>query len=456
MAIVFDGQVVARLLAQNGATFERMKGQVASRLAGQRFATCAVVPAFRSLPLEKQCGCAEAERAQLEHLGDLPALPALMDLQSLAQALKWEDLYSKKGGPHIRRQVVDVVLAALLEDPADLNLCVGWNSYSPGLEFSSQREFLTSLGLGRLKLASSGSSPSPPPPVVSEPCPPPPSPWSFSRHAASGPLPQSPALPASEPCPPPPPPFGFSGPAASRPPPPPSSHPASEQCPQSLPPPSTSASAAPWQFPPLPPPVACELCLPASWSALAPEFCSPPSPLRPPPESRPLFQSLLATELRQQVPRQPPLSASQASVRSLPLAAGRRQSLQPLLVVSGPCKSLQPPAVSEARSLSLPRPSAACSVLAAAESVDVMAAVSKRLSIVCRLGPCSVQSSADLDVYLDEGLELAEADSLVGVVVFVDGCDGGEYPLERLPARTVASLRSVGGFQRGSSRIPVL
>ena len=85
-----------------------------------------------------------------------------------------------------------------------------------------------------------------------------------------------------------------------------------------------------------------------------------------------------------------------------------------------------------------------------------MAAVSKRLSLGRRLGPCDVQSSADLDVYLDEGLELAEADSLVGVVVFVDGFDGGEYPLERLPARTVASLRSVGGFQRGSSRIPVL
>ena len=171
-------------------------------------------------------------------------------------------------------------------------------------------------------------------------------------------------------------------------------------------------------------PVACEPCLPA--------------------ESRSLFQGPLVTELRPQVPRQLPLSASQASVR------------QPLLVVSGLCKSLQLPAVSEVRSLSMPRPSPACSVLAAAESVDVMAAVSKRLSLVRCCGPCDVQSSADLDVSLDEGLGLAEADSLVGVVVFMDGCDGGEYPLERLPARTVASLRSVGGFQRGSSRIPVL
>ena len=71
-------------------------------------------------------------------------------------------------------------------------------------------------------------------------------------------------------------------------------------------------------------------------------------------------------------------------------------------------------------------------------------------------GPCDVQSPADLDVHLDEGPELAEADPGVGVAAFVDGGDCEEYPLERLPASTVASLRSVGGLQRGSLRIAVV
>ena len=71
-------------------------------------------------------------------------------------------------------------------------------------------------------------------------------------------------------------------------------------------------------------------------------------------------------------------------------------------------------------------------------------------------GPCDVQSPADLDFHLDEGFGFAEAAPGVGMVAFVDGGDCGEYPLERLPASTVASLRSVGGLQRGSLRIPVV
>ena len=243
LAVVFDGRVVARMLGQSGGTFMGMKEQVASRLAGRRFSTCAVVPAFRSLPPHKQCGYAASERAQLAHMGDLPAMPALMDLTALARDMKWgEDLYSNNGGIHIRRNVLDVVYACLLDGAADLNLCVGWNSWAPDMEYASQRAFLASLGLcGSACAASASSPPPPPPPPASEPCPPPP----------------PPSPPASGPCPPPPPrlpPSGFG------------------------PPPQSLLGNEPRQQPPQQHPLS-RLCSPGQSPLVASEGCPLPHPL---------------------------------------------------------------------------------------------------------------------------------------------------------------------------------
>lgn len=171
LAVVFDGRVVARLLGQSGATFQQMEGRVASSLVGHSLSSCAVVPSCRSLPLHKQGRYAATERAQLAHMGDLPALPALMDLASLARSKGRGDLYSNRSGVHIREEAMDVVFAALVKDAADLNLCLGWNSWDPDEEYSSQRRFLTFLGLGFGAPAASPSSastalasPPPPPP----------------------------------------------------------------------------------------------------------------------------------------------------------------------------------------------------------------------------------------------------------------------------------------------------
>ena len=62
---------------------------------------------------------------------------------------------------------------------------------------------------------------------------------------------------------------------------------------------------------------------------------------------------------------------------------------------------------------------------------------------------CSGVSDLDLGAGTNSLLEGAKVD-------FHDGIGGEEYPVEQLSASTVASLRSVGGFQRGSLRIVVV
>jgi hypothetical protein len=203
LAIVFDGLVVGRLLVQNGATFQQMTARVLESLAGQSFQSCAVVPAFRSLPVHRQRGYAASEQAQLAHLGSLPALPALMDLQPLSQRMKGECLYSNKSGVHIRKEVVPIVFAALLHGSAELNMCIGWNSWVPESEYACQREFLEGLGLAPAAQSPPASPslfepdllpPTSPPPIFPEP----------SVRTPSPPPPE--AEPSSQPPPPPPPP----------------------------------------------------------------------------------------------------------------------------------------------------------------------------------------------------------------------------------------------------------
>ena len=90
-----------------------MDAEVYSRLVGQRFRRAAVVPAWRSVPEDKQRQYVGCCTAQVTHLGDVLALPAIMDLQADFGRLpcehrKWDgcgSLYKASKKLHVRDQV---------------------------------------------------------------------------------------------------------------------------------------------------------------------------------------------------------------------------------------------------------------------------------------------------------------------------------------------------------------
>jgi hypothetical protein len=142
--VILDGAPVARLLYGCDQYFLKIRDKVNDSLRGTEWKKPKVLPAFRSLPEDKQKKYRQHEESQLRVMGSFDAMPALMDLEPAFRLCNWGEKFYKRKNIHLRSQAIPFVWRNLLAHAGDMNMVLGWNSKGSEVaaEYQAQAIFL--------------------------------------------------------------------------------------------------------------------------------------------------------------------------------------------------------------------------------------------------------------------------------------------------------------------------
>jgi hypothetical protein len=142
--VILDGAPAARLLYGCGEYFLKIRDKVNESLHGTEWQKPKVLPAFRSVPEDRQMQYRYHEESQLRVMGSFDAMPALMDLEPAFSRCNWNDKFYKSKNLHLRPQAMPFVWRNLLAHAGDMNMVLGWNSEASeaAAEYQAQAKFL--------------------------------------------------------------------------------------------------------------------------------------------------------------------------------------------------------------------------------------------------------------------------------------------------------------------------